>query len=279
MKTIHHTSMPMEKYQASHEFISKSMLGVFDDCPAKFKYLYIDGNEKPRTKSLRLGTAIHTLALEPEKFRSEFYVLPMKDDGKEIIRNASHAAYKEQLAIAADREVLSNSEYEQIEGMANSLTRNTMAINALKGAGFIESTIMWEQDGMKFKCRPDLMKNDGLIIDLKTAKSAKPRIFMSDARSYGYDLSVALTSRGFQALHGKPAEEYIFLVIEPEVPYVVELFTSFETDENTGQSYLDSGSNRLDAIIERFKECQASKIWPNYTGGSITPMSQPAWSR
>jgi len=272
----HEKNMTMEAYQAAKDHLSKSMLSDFSDCPARFKYLHIDGGDKEETPSLRLGSAVHTLALEPEKWKAEYYRMPQKEDGKEIVRNASHAAYKEQLAIAAGRIILTTKEYEQVEAMANAMAANPVAVALLKSPGFVESSILWEREGLKYRCRPDLMRNDGLIVDLKTARSAKPSFFFSDASSMDYDLSVALTAQGYEALHGTPPQEYVFLVIESEAPYIIEAYSTFETSE-LGISYHNYGLSRLTSLIERYRECKASNKWPAYSG-KITPMKPPKWA-
>src|SRR5690242_17134894 len=104
MTARHFKDMPMEQYQAMTDYLSKSMLAVGADCWAKFHHEY-GGERQPKkaTKSLRLGTAVHTFALEPHLFDSLHYIMPLKEDGKEIVRNETHSAYKEQLAIADGR--------------------------------------------------------------------------------------------------------------------------------------------------------------------------------
>jgi hypothetical protein len=273
-----HKDMPMEQYQAAKDHISKSMLSDFADCPARFKYLHIDGGEKPSTPSLRLGHAVHTLALEPDLYKKNYYVMPLKEDGKEIIRNASHAAYKEQLEVAAGRMILSRSELRQIEGMAEALTKNPFALALLKAAGYVEASIFWQDGDMAFRCRPDFMRNDGLLVDLKTAESVEPRKFFQSARNYNYDLSVALTSQGYEALHGKQPDEYVFLCVEPEPPHLIEAYDTFVMHPDVGISYLDYGSARLGTLLEKYKECRSKNKWPGYVG-KIAPMGLPGWTK
>jgi hypothetical protein len=262
--------MPMHEYH-SHKSISKSMLGDLDDCPARFKYRHIDGNKREETDSLRLGKAIHTLALEPHLFDSDYTIF--EGDRR---TNAGKAAYAE--AMESGKTVLRQADMEQIEGMANSLVKNPMALALLKSEGYAEATIIWDEDGETFRCRPDYLRNDGLIVDLKTCRSAKPELFTRDAWNYHYDMSVALTTRGYRAHFGKEPDNYVFLCIESEAPYIIECYESYAPmDDFTGMSYLEMGEMRLNRLIEKYKECKAANHWPAYNG-KITPMKAPAWA-
>ena len=71
--------------------------------------------------------------------------------------------------------------------MANSLLKNSLALSLLKSDGYVEASIFWEnEEGMKFRCRPDFMRNDGLLVDLKTAESVRPENFYKNANNFNY---------------------------------------------------------------------------------------------
>ena len=263
-----------ERYHARLDFVSKSMLSVFADSPAKFKYVYLDGGEKPESDAMRLGTAAHLYALEPEKFSGRYYVMP---DG--IRRDERTKAYQEQLAIAAGRTILKPAERDQIEGMANSLMRNPKAVALLKGDKAIETSIFWRdaEHGVNLRCRPDVIRlSDGVIVNLKTTRSARPETFFRAAYDMHYDVSVAMESRGFQAATGRQAAEYVFLAIETEPPYIVEAFNSFEACTDEGLTYRDIGEYRLRKLLARYSECVRENRWPSYQD-NISPMRVPAW--
>jgi len=283
MTAVHHKSMPMDEYQGARDYLSKTMLGKFADCPARFKHYYIDGGEQESTPSLRLGCAVHTMALEPDKWRTDYHVLPQtykneKGEVKKWIHNESWKHVQEEILRAGNKTVLKQDEIAQIEGMANALVRNPLAMSLLKAPGYVESSIFWENSqGQKLKCRPDLMRNDGLIVDLKTAKSVKPDVFFSDAYKFNYHLSAALTWEGYEALHGKEADNYIFLCIEPEPPYLISCFESVKPmSDLSGVSYLDYGRRELTRLLAEIKDCREKNVWPSYTD-KIIPMRVPGW--
>lgn len=264
-------SLPMEEYHADRSRLSKSMISDFADCPARFKHRYIDDNPREETDSLRVGKAIHTLALEPELWAAEYVVLDVDKRTK-----AGKEEWAE--AEASGKTILRQKQYEDIEGMANALTRNPLALALLKSPGYVEATIHWDHEGIPAKCRPDFLRNDGLIIDLKTCRSAKPSLFHRDAENYHYALSVALTCSGYESLHGKPADNYVFLCVETEAPYIIECYESMAPmDEVSGLTYLEYGRYHLEALLNRYRECLAANHWPTYSG-KIEPMKAPAWA-
>jgi len=266
-------NLSMEDYQANTDHLSKTMLSVGSDCWAKFKYQFIDGNyETKDTKSLRVGSAVHTLALEPEKWHEEYFVLPEDYDGRTSAGKALKADAEE-----SGKSVLRYQDVQDVLGMADAIKKHPLALGLLDAAGHVESSIFWEQDGVKYKCRPDLMRNDGLIVDIKTCQTAHPKMFASDAYKFKYHVSVALTCRGYQALYGKMPEEYVFLCIESKAPYIISCFTSFEATDFSA-SVLEIGNIALDKIIEQYKQNKANDVWPAYQD-LIQPLSLPAYAQ
>lgn len=265
--------MPMSDYQAATDHLSKTMLSVGADCWAKFKYQFIDGNYQSKdTDSLRIGSAVHTLALEPQKWNAKYYVLPQDYDGRTKEGKIIKAEAEE-----TGKKILKHDDVVDIKGMAKALTEHPLAIGLLKSPGYVESSIFWEQSGVQMKCRPDLMRNDGLIVDIKTCKSAHPRIFGSDAYKFKYPLSVAITCAGYEALYGKMPEEYVFLCIETEAPYMISCFSSF-TGNQLSMSVLDHGRLQLECLLDEFKKCRDSGVWPAYQD-TIEPLKLPAYAQ
>lgn len=270
MTAKHYKDLPMSDYQASTDYLSKTMLGIFADCPAKFKYNFIDGKYASKdTPSFARGAALHTMALEPEKWLEEYIVLDVDKRTKE-----GKQAWAD--AEATGKQIIRQGDYDLANGMANALTDNPLALALLSEPGYVESSIFWEEGGIKFKCRPDLMRNDGLLIDVKTCNTADPEKFKRDAFNFKYHVSVALSCRGYKALYGKEPEEYVFLCVESEAPHVVSCFTTFDAAEMAGMSVREYGDAQLDMLIDQYKECINENKWPEYQTG-IKPLGLPTW--
>lgn len=298
--------MPIEEYHSKKDFISKSMLSEFADCPARFKFHFIDNYPKPESKSLRMGSAVHTLALEPETWKGNYHIMPttyFDDKGVEKAwRNDKRMkVYQDQMQAAGyninindDKEmefeartdskiILTKDEYDSVEQMAESLTKNAYAFSLLKSPGYVESSIFYDymtEDGELIQCRtrPDLNRNDGLLVDLKTAASVKPEFFFKSAFDLHYDLSVAMSFHGYNELHGKPPEDYAFIGVENTAPFLVECWESTTPmTELNGMSYLEYGLAHFKHLMERYAQCRAANNWPGYQE-RIGSMKIPGWA-
>lgn len=274
--------------------ISKSQLADME-CAAKFKHRYIDGASYEDKDHLNVGNAVHTLALEPDLFHDRFYVLP---DG--LRRDPRTDAYKSAIAEAAGRKMVTHKDFQNVQGMAKSLVASKIAMQLLDGAGKIESSIIWTDERsqkfcpvhgtgqsenaddcscVKLRCRPDLMRDDGLLVDLKTGHTADPNRFSRVAFDLHYDVSVAMTCEGYKQLTGKKPDNYVFLVVESEAPYIVEAYDSFrpwDPNDMAKFTYFDAGHHRFRTLLDRYISCRRSDVWLGYNR-IITPMSVPVY--
>lgn len=256
--------------------LSKSQLADME-CPAKFKHKYIDEQPDEDKDHLNVGNAVHTLALEPKLFHDRFYVIP-----EGIKRDKRTEKYQACIAEAGKRKMLTFKDFENVKGMAKAVTESKIAMYLLEGTGKIESSIIWtdEASGVKLRARPDLMRDDGLIVDLKTGHTAEPMKFSRVAFDLQYDISVAMTCEAYKQLHGKKPDNYVFLIVEAEPPYVIEAYESFrpwDPDDMSKFTYFDAGWFRFRRALDRFVECKNSGVWPGYNK-IITPMSVPGYA-
>lgn len=261
--------------------LSKSQL-VEMECPAKFKYKYIDGNRDPDKSAFNVGNAVHTLALEPDLFHDRFYIIP-----EGLKRDKRTADFKACMAEAGKRKMIlamgtkSESGFDNVQEMAKSLASNKMALALLKRPGLVEPSIFWqdEKTGLKLRCRPDFMADDGLIIDLKTARDVSPDKFFRDSFDNHYDVSVGMTSEGYEHLKGKKPDNYVFLAVEKKGPCIIQAYDSyrpFDPEDMARLTYYDSGRYRFRKYLDLFKACMESGEWPAYSS-TVIPMGIPRY--
>lgn len=255
---------------------SKSQLAMMD-CPAKFKFKYIDGGVDDEKDYFNVGNAVHTLALEPDLFHSRFYLLP-----EGVRRDKRTDAYKQHLDAAQSRKIITASDFIDIKGMAAGLAGNKKAMLLLNAKGMIEPSIFWTdpESGLKMRCRPDFLRDDGLIVDLKTAQSAEPSDFARAAFDCHYDMSVGMTVDGVTRLTGTRPDNYVFLAVEKKAPYIVEAYDSFtpwDADDMSKFTYFDAGSYRYRAAVNKLSECIKSGIWGGYSD-KINPLFVPRYA-
>lgn len=170
--------MTNTEYHA-HKAVSKSDLDLIHRSPLHYR----SAKEMPReqTETLLLGSVVHKLVLEPKDFDNEYAVAPTCDrrtkEGK--------AAWNDFVAASKDKTVVSDVIYQKAKSIADSAINHPVAKKLLVN-GTAEQSFFWTEDGVECKCRPDYLRNDGIIIDLKTTQDASPESFTKSAYNYRY---------------------------------------------------------------------------------------------
>src|SRR5260221_14129750 len=118
------TNLSNEEYHADKNSISRSALMDFDKSGYTYwaKHLNPDRPKKDATKQMELGTAFHTLILEPAIFEKTYVVKPnpvfLKHDGRE-----AYEAYKKLLVYfeTCGSIILSVDEWDNLMAMKAAL--------------------------------------------------------------------------------------------------------------------------------------------------------------
>jgi hypothetical protein len=155
---------------------------------------------KMESPSLHLGTAVHTLTLEPEKFKEEFANEPKNAPRNTTIGKAKWADFEENLG---DKTPIGEKDLELSERM--SLNLRTIMKDYL-ATGIKERSFFSTYRGMETKCRPDLMfetPNGWIIFDVKTTKDINK--MARTIEDYRYDRAMAwyrrvLTDNGYNII-------------------------------------------------------------------------------
>lgn len=139
--------------------------------------------------------------------------------------------------------------------------------------GDSEQTLIWEEDGVWCKSRPDrLAKDHRIIVDYKTTgASAEPNAWTKGPMiGNGCDLQAALGLRGIKALttQGDNAR-FIFIVQENYPPYAVS-FVGF------GPQFQHYADARLSRALKIFKRCETYNEWPGYPT-RVAWVAPPPW--
>lgn len=191
--------------------------------PLDFWYNSPLNPEKPENKpsaAMKLGTAYHTLVLEPEKFNYEV-IAGTKTTTKEGC--------------------LAEAEYKQLQNMKQVLDAKPFHSQLFKG-GYPEVSVFWtdKETGLPCKCRFDYWKPH-FVTDLKTTTSIADSALRFSIVDFGYEVSAAMYMAGTTALRelikaGKCAglegfeqkfideflkseTRFVFLMQEKEAPY------------------------------------------------------------
>ena len=201
--------------------LSRSGILKLMDNPAKFKYHYIDNNEEAsETKNLTLGSAIHTACLEPHLLYERYAFYPEGID-------ARHKAGKEIKEANKDKKMLTFDDQKMLLDIQQSIFNNKIYQDHIQNNnnGMIECSLLYTSkvENIKLKSRPDFF-NDNVVIDLKSCASIKQRDFENSMAIYGYHIQAAMIQDALEQLTGKLYNDFIFLLVEKEPPYICKSY-------------------------------------------------------
>jgi len=160
------------------------------------------------TPAMVLGSAFHAMLLEPEK---KLVI------NSELSRRGSKAWKEQEELLQDDQILLPEGEFNQCKSMAFGCLQNKMANNLLTNKDLLaEYSFMatCPKTGLELKCRPDgLLKEAGIVIDLKSCLDASYRGFDKAVRNYRYDLQASFY-RYVLKLCGYETTNFIFIATE-----------------------------------------------------------------
>lgn len=242
-----------DEYHSS-EGISRSKLMLLDKSPYHFWYEVLSGKaeKKESTPSMNIGSAFHTLLLEPVKFDAEYVVTPKIDRRT----NKGKEEWEQFISQSQGKIVLTPDQFEKVRGMVAWVKQHEIVTTLLDEAVF-EQSIYWtdEETGLQFKTRPDIWSNK-MVVDLKTTADASAHNFTRSALNYGYFIQAGMAYEGCKAL-GKPFEMFVILACEKEAPYVPSVFMMNE-------EALQFGIDQFNHYKRKLKACFDSNKWEGY---------------
>ena len=237
-------------------------------------YLTHKQHPKPSTSSMVIGQALHSLILEPDKFRKEFILSPYDNF-------RSKEAKEWRAAVQADGfTVLTNlpgkdpywqpGDYDLIHQMRDAIMRHEFAPLFLQH--FVpETSVYWFESvdvltptgdkvtdmQLLLKARFDIRDlAHHLIADLKTTVSAAYSDFIRHVFDYGYHISERHYMRGAAEIKIE-ANNFVFIAIEKEPPFGIGLYTLDEEAKRLGEIQRRKGLESIAAAIH-FNQ------WPAY---------------
>lgn len=225
-----------EEYHENKFYISRSAIMDFAKSPYTYwaKHLNPFRPKKDSTPQMQMGSAFHTLILEPKLFGECYGVLPpkvlLKDVGREVYE--TYKSNTEKLE-RSGKIILSNEEMNTLREMENKILSNPQAMQLI-GEARIENSFFWQDkhSTLLLKARPDIL-HDNMIVDIKTTSDASPRAFQNEMVKYGYHIQFAMIRDAVEAIEGRRIDNFINIVIETKYPYnmAIYIIDEFAVDE------------------------------------------------
>ncbi|MEV5184203.1 PD-(D/E)XK nuclease-like domain-containing protein [Streptomyces werraensis] len=255
--------IPAELYHADPipggSLSSSGARTLIKKCPAAFKW-QLD-NPQPHNKALELGTAAHKLVL---------------DDGPELVlvdaeKWNTDSIRAEVAAIRAAGDIpLKRHELDQVHAMAAALRQHDEAAALLEpGSGVAEQSAFWDDNGIWRRARFDWLRDDGQIVDYKTARSCRREDLEKAFNEHGYHQQQAWYEDAGAALDvADPERPMQFVVQEKDPPYLVVVTTCDPMARGIGR-------HLNEVALNTYAICRDSGEWPGYLPNPM--ISLPSW--
>lgn len=255
-----HEAIPAAQYHAMPGLSASGIKTLIEKCPLLFRHEMDNPDDREDTASSLIGSAMHTMALEPHLWPTQVGIINASD-------YRTNAAKAERDAMIADgRTPILKAQAEDILAMGEMLRSE---IGDLFSGGRRESTYRWPdpETGVEMKARPDFRKR-GMMIDYKTTEDASPKAFQRRVSDNQHHIQAALYLEGNEILTGESAD-WLWVVQSTKKPFIVSVF-------RPSRASLYVGSVKVRAGIRLYDRCDRENHWPSYTPEPQT-LDLPAW--
>lgn len=228
-------------------------------------YLYSLDHPRAETDGMRFGTAVHCAVLEPDKFAAQYVVKPLD---MSFVTKEGKAWRQEQYD--AGMLILSNDDYEAIQGIVASIMAHPVARRMMTG-GTVEQTLNWTdpETGIRCKGRTDIILDDGTLCDLKTCRDIREKQFTRQILDLGYHLSMAFYIDGLTTMNRTPPRT-CFVCVETSAPYDVAVY-EFNAD------WLELGRDEYRPALQTLAQCRLTGVYPGIAPEAVD-LELPAWA-
>ena len=251
--------------------VSNSYLGRLDKCPAAAQ---VPVKETP---AMILGRATHALVLEgKEVFDKTSAILP--DINRRT--NAGKAEYADFQLANVGKSIITKDQADDIKLMRLAVEQHPAAGKILK-EGLSEQTVIWKDKGTGLICKSRVDRSPKpstrVLADLKTAASADSRLWFNKAHQFGYFRQGGLYLDAVNSHIEDPDKhftEFIFIVVEKEPPYRVEVYG---IDADMDDSMLAWGREEYKRLMHLEVQCRKNELYPHYQDPGIQMLYRPKW--
>ena len=247
------SQMPIEDYLALDALSSGVCHTLLTQSAAHARYEQL--HPRVSTGAMDLGTVVHRVLLEGHE--DGIVLVEAEDWRTKVAREARDEAH------ATGQIPLLAKAIEEVRDMVE-VARAYIASSELAGIfarGKPEQTLLWQEDTLWCKARPDWLTHDWrTIIHYKTTgRSANPEAFASHMVDMGYDLAAAFYAQGLTAVSTVHAFDVksVFLVQETEPPYACSLV-------GLSPGLMELGMLKAERAIKVWRQCLLSGDWPAY---------------
>lgn len=274
-------NIPNEVYHRSGGTSSTSLKVLLEKTGAHLQYNRT--HPKDASSAMGLGTAVHSLVLQPESFDADIAIKP---EGLNLRTNAG----KEEMQIFLDtnegKTIITAEQHEIAKAMAMRVLEHPIASILLQDI-ICESSVYWWYKSMDtsddtryremVKVRPDaISKKHPILLDLKTVKDGSYSGFIRSIQDYYYHLSAAMYLEGVNQCQSLLDEtgyfaylKFVFVCVENFAPYEVSVY-------ELSADYMNIGKQIYRMAMQRLSDSRAEN-WPGYPE-EVRVIDPPGWA-
>lgn len=269
-----YAGLPMERYVADPCIVPSLSGSIVDELlnrsprHAWFSHPRLNPKHRPwHREDFDVGTCAHSLLLEGNE--DQLAVIDPQDYPSDKTGNVPGGWTNKAIKFARDNARAAGKTPILLES-ANAvremvgIAREFIAGSEIAGIfedGASEQTMIWDEGPSWFRCRPDFLSNDGILLHYKTtARAAEPNSFGRMMMvQMGYDTAAMFYERGYDALHEdrRTGTRSVFLVQETEAPYCCSLL-------GLDPEMMDLASRKVERAIQLWAHCMKTGKWPAY---------------
>jgi len=258
-----HRDLPAEVYHSINAACN-SRLGWMQQSPAHCRWK-IDHPEQ--TKAMELGTAAHSLILQPGVFETSYFLMPDVDGRTKEGRAAKDRAKAEN----AGKIGLEVEDWDAAHFMRGAVMKHRLLREMIESAT-IELSAMWDDVQTQCPCRlraDGVVERASILLDLKTTEDASPSGFTRSIAQFRYHRQASFYLHGL-AQCGVFCDSAFIVAIEKKAPWGVVI-------HEIGGDELEAGEREWRRLLDRYAECWRTGEWPAYPE-TINRVTLPAWA-
>lgn len=249
--------------------ISASDLKLMDQSWRLYEASKITGElRRDPTGSMELGTAVHTAALEPERYFVEYVVQP---NGLNDRRTKAYKEWSE--TVHASQTILKQETAVVVRRCVESLNSHPIIGTLLRLDGNVERSYLWtcKTTGVECRFRPDkITPKTYVILDIKTIQACSEHSFAKAVTDFRYDLQAAHYLAGATEIYGDGDWMFVFAAIETSPPFRCRAF-SLDTEA------LRFGCDTREGLLSEYARRAEANDWRDPRESELISISLPTW--
>lgn len=230
-------------------------------------------NPTPSTPDQIIGQAFHVQLLEAATFPERYYTTP--------VPRKSRNAFKEEVAKAGDRQILTAADALQVLQMVESILAHPRYGQLLRRAYDFEAcavapvqllpaTVGKDATTVPVKAKLDYYAEDiATVVDPKTCQDASPAGFSKAIARFGYHIQATLYTIVMEAL-GLPVKHWVWIAIEKKEPYACAF-------HRCPDHIIEQTRPAVMLALEKMAAAYHADRWPGYSD-DIEDIDLPPWA-